>query len=238
MDEQRFDSLTESLASMRGRRAALRYLIAATAAATGAGTLALSADARRRRPGGGGGGGGGVVAPPTTTPAPTTTLPPVIVPVTCQAGTSLGTVIVQGNGDAALTPILATGSRYQLRASGSVRSNAAQSVDAEFLYLTANPAAFTDIVGNVDVGISIDGNQPNWGGYDTDHVYVVELNGQGKALTLRMQDANLADNTGSIQVEVLCAGAARSGLGRRIKPARHGKAAGGKRGKARNGRRN
>lgn len=226
MDEQRFDSLTASLSDMRGRRAALKYLVAAATAASGVGALAMDAGARRRRPP-----RPPVVVPPTTTPAPTTTVPPVVVPVTCQAGTSLGTVIVQGNGDAALTPILATGSRYQLRASGSVRSNATQSLDAEYQFLAANPLNSTDVIGTVDVGISIDGNQPNWGGYDRDHVYVVELNGQGKALTLKMQDANLADNSGTIQVEVLCAGAARSGLGRKIAPARGGKARAGRKGR-------
>jgi hypothetical protein len=59
--------------------------------------------------------------------------------------------------------------------------------------------------GGVRLGLSLDGRSPDiWGAYSLNHTYTTSVVGQGRGLSLRMQDSVHADNSGALNVEVIC----------------------------------
>lgn len=124
----------------------------------------------------------------------------------CRRGTQFGAVSVPATGASVKTPVLVTGQRYLLRASGFWSSNATHGSDAFADFEFANPAAIVTTFEGVRLGLSVDGgNIDGWGSYTTNHVYEREVVGQGVALSLRCSDVIHTDNSGSVLVEVLCA---------------------------------
>lgn len=127
---------------------------------------------------------------------------------TCPAGRRVGSVNVPGNGTTVSTPVLAQGQRYRLRASGAAATNATRGQDAEYDFPFANPSDLNNVIDSVqgtDIGVSIDGQAPDWGPYNVAHVYEREVVGQGRALSLKLVDIIYTDNSGSLTIEIFCA---------------------------------
>jgi hypothetical protein len=58
----------------------------------------------------------------------------------------------------------------------------------------------------VRLGLSVDGGSPDqWGSYNRDHIYELELTSEGAPLSLKFTDPAPADNAGTLTVEVSCA---------------------------------
>ena len=84
-------------------------------------------------------------------------------------------------------------------------------MDAEYDFLNATPNTIADTNATVDVGLSIDvattemTTTPRWGGYNPAHVDSQQIIGQGRAVSLLMQDSAYGDNSGAVSVTITCA---------------------------------
>lgn len=112
------------------------------------------------------------------------------------------TIIVPVNGGAVnSTTILNSGSEYMLTASGtfSIGASGDGLADAEYADFSNPPASLIDVtaVGNIDIGISIDGNLPDWGAYASDHIYTILFSGADSAINIRYLDSSYGDNNTS-----------------------------------------
>ena len=127
---------------------------------------------------------------------------------TCPPGSSVGAVSVPATGGTVSTPVLASGQKYRLRATGFWITNATHGNDATADFLLANPADLANVVkifNGVRLGLSVDGGSPDvWGEYNVAHTYEREVTGTGAALTLKYTDPITTDNSGSLSVEVFC----------------------------------
>lgn len=124
----------------------------------------------------------------------------------CRRGRVLANLAVPADGSEISTPVLRKGQRYTLRASGFWSTNGTYNNDAVAAFLVADPSqvAFTDL--GVRLGLSVDGRSPDiWGAYTQGHEYTTSLAGQGRRMSLRMQDSDYADNGRLLNVEVICA---------------------------------
>jgi hypothetical protein len=110
--------------------------------------------------------------------------------------------------NAARTPsktILAAGEMYKLRASGTASVIDGVIGDSEY-YDFASPK---DNACCEDVGIGIDDpavdldTKPDWGPYNTDHIYEILWMGTGAAIGAAYQDTVYSNNSGNLTLEIL-----------------------------------
>jgi hypothetical protein len=124
----------------------------------------------------------------------------------CPVGQQVGTVNVPANGTSVFTPVLKQGQRYRLRATGFWLSNATHGQDAFADFELANPNASVTSFNGIRLGLAVDGGSADfWGTYNPNHTYERIVTGQGAAIQLRCSDAVFSDNSGQVQVQVLCA---------------------------------
>ena len=124
---------------------------------------------------------------------------------TCRRGRVLANLAVPGDGTEIFTPVLKSGQRYTLRASGFWSTNGAYLNDAVAAFLAADPnqVAFVDL--GVRLGLSLDGRSPDiWGPYSQEHEYTTSVIGQERRVPMRMQDSDYADNGRLLNVAVIC----------------------------------
>ena len=100
---------------------------------------------------------------------------------------------------------LAAGVMYKLRASGTASVIDGVIGDSEY-YDFASPK---DNACCEDVGIGIDDpavdldTKPDWGAYNTDHVYEIFWMGTGAAIHAAYQDTVYGNNSGNLTLEIL-----------------------------------
>ena len=162
------------------------------------------------------------VATPTATPAatPTPTVavtppepPPTPVPTT--APTPGGPVdesfpLLTNGAVATSTDVLAKGRRYRILVSGTfpIGGPGDGLGDAEYADFAHPPDSLVDGCDSssgsfVDIGISLDGNEPDWGPYRDDHTYDVTYAGRDAPVTIQYRDCNVGDNRGDISVRIV-----------------------------------
>lgn len=122
--------------------------------------------------------------------------------------TLLDTIVVSTGGETAwstFTPI--EGETYILEASGTfhVGGPGDQTADAQYADFSNPPESLIDIVPamSVNIGIMVDGESPDWGAYDGDHVYQQEYVGKGTAISFMYMDSFYGDNEGELTVNVM-----------------------------------
>jgi hypothetical protein len=124
---------------------------------------------------------------------------------TCSPGTRMASIDVPADGNRAFTPVLKDGQRFRLLAVGSWSTNDAHANDAYAAYKKLS--RFDPILEfeGVRLGLSVDDGSPDeWGDYNPNHVYELEMTGRGDALSLHYTDPQPADNSGTLLVEVYC----------------------------------
>jgi hypothetical protein len=123
----------------------------------------------------------------------------------CRPGLLLASLAVPANGSEVFTPALTKGDQYTLRASGFWSTNGEFMNDAVAAFPFANPALPTFTDGGVRLGLSVDGRSPDiWGAYSLGHEYTTSVVGQGRGVSLRMQDSVFSDNGRLLNVDVIC----------------------------------
>lgn len=129
----------------------------------------------------------------------------------CPPSLSLETISVPTNGSVVTsTTTLQSGVSYQLRASGTFTAGGpCTSADADY-YLCTTATDFYSCNGeswDMGIGINSSGNtttkSPSWGPYNSSHIYTINFVGQGAPITFRYHDCSVADNSGSLTVEIL-----------------------------------
>ena len=117
----------------------------------------------------------------------------------------LETISVPVNGSTvASTTVLQSGVEYVFEASGTFRIGGPGDGrgDAEYFNFANPPASLGDFSGNVDIGLSINGDDPDWGPYRPDHVYEQMFTGLGAAVTASYADTNYSDNSGDLTLRI------------------------------------
>lgn len=174
------------------RRTAVRGLIASFAAMAGGGIVATEAarqKSKNRKKRGGKG-----QTPPKGNPGGV-----------CKPGSRIAFLSVPSNGNEIVTPVLEQGQRYTLRASGFWSTNGDFFNDAAAAFQAANPRNVSLFDNGVRLGLSVDGGSPEiWGAYVLSHEYTTSVVGQGRAVSLRMQDSVYTDNARLLNLEVIC----------------------------------
>ena len=109
--------------------------------------------------------------------------------------------------------VLTNGVTYRLRASGEFVLSPTRSWagDAEYWWDTTNPAPLDayDQGGYTDVGLGVDDltpdtdKLPDWGPYQSSHVYMIDFMGAGSTIELRIWDEVYGNNVGALQLEIL-----------------------------------
>jgi|GEM_PF-3223573 len=107
------------------------------------------------------------------------------------------------------TTTLSAAVTYHLRASGTceVGSFAGTTYFADAEYWDFNSPK--NGAAGVDMGVAIDDTvvdgtkPPDWGAYDSSHIYKIAFPGTGATITAKFYDPNYGDNNGSISVEIL-----------------------------------
>ena len=109
------------------------------------------------------------------------------------------------NGTEITTPVLERGQRYTLRASGFWSTNGSYFNDAAAAFHAADPRDVHLFHNGVRLGLSVDGGSPDvWGTYALSHEYTTAVTGQGREVSLRMQDSVYTDNARLLNLEVIC----------------------------------
>jgi hypothetical protein len=102
--------------------------------------------------------------------------------------------------------VLAVGVTYTLEASGtfSIGGPGDGLGDAEYADFSNPPISLLDTCGggSPDLGISVDGNPPNWQVWLGTHVYIQSYVGTGNTLVFRYWDCNYGDNSGGLIVRI------------------------------------
>lgn len=124
---------------------------------------------------------------------------------TCRPGSRVAFLSVPSDGTEIITPALARGQRYTLRASGFWSTNGDYFNDAAAAFHAADPRDVHLFHNGVRLGLSVDGDSPDlWGQYSFSHEYTTSVTGQGRGLALRMQDSVYTDNARLLNLEVVC----------------------------------
>lgn len=101
------------------------------------------------------------------------------------------------------TTVLEDGVTYRLRASGTM--TALGPADADYYDFT-NPV---DVGSLSDMGLGVNdpvidfSTTPDWGPYDSSHVYEVDWVGDGNAISVRYHDGIYTNNAGTLKLEIL-----------------------------------
>lgn len=117
----------------------------------------------------------------------------------------LETITVPVNGSTvASTTVLVANAEYILEASGTFRIGGPGDGlgDAEYFNFANPPASLGDFSGGVDIGLSINGDDPDWGPYQADHIYEHAFTGLGATVTATYFDTNYADNSGNLTLRI------------------------------------
>lgn len=187
MDRSRLDSLAASLGNTSPRRQIVRLLAGGAATGLVGMTMVGSADAKKKKK---------KKNKKQKTPQNTQ----------CPTGSRFGTVSVPATGATVTTPVLINGQRYRLRATGFWSTNALAGNDAFAAFNFATPQTPIKEFQGVRLGLSVDGGSPEqWGVYNPDHIYEMDVTGRGAPLTLRYTDPIPSDNSGTLVVDITCA---------------------------------
>ena len=126
---------------------------------------------------------------------------------TIYAGKFIQELNVDAQGAVATTTPLENGKKYFLRASGTF--DAGDSITADAMYsMRAATTTWTDLVQNYEsygpelLDLQINGASPDWGSYNSNHVYWHTLTGTGSPVSLSIKDIYYPNNTGSLSVRL------------------------------------
>ncbi len=163
----------------------------------------------------------GCVCPPNISCQKGESVDPKTCKCRCNPGATMETVTVPCSGAATLsTTSLQAGVTYVLRASGTCTIGyvlpPTPDTDAEYAFNPANPSipGWDSCPGSTNLGIGIDDaildgtKTPNWGAYSPTHVYTIGFVGKGAPISVNYHDCVLRDNVGTLQVDIICPGAA------------------------------
>ncbi|MDH7476567.1 MAG: SdrD B-like domain-containing protein [Microgenomates group bacterium] len=102
---------------------------------------------------------------------------------------------------------LDSGKKYLLRVSGTY--GAGDSITADAKYSVRSPNTYwTDSVQNYEsygptlLDLQINNSSPNWGSYNSNHVYWLTYNGAGSAIDFRLYDFYPSNDSGSLKVQI------------------------------------
>ena len=130
---------------------------------------------------------------------------------------ALETILVPADGTPRTSStVLQNGVTYKIMVSGTVNVGGAGSgtADAEFADFSDTPTSLLDNCTNsaseqVDIGLAINDTQldgskmPNWGEFNTGHVYRIDYVGTGAPITLGFHDCDYSDNNGNLVAQIL-----------------------------------
>jgi hypothetical protein len=128
---------------------------------------------------------------------------------TMYAATHLADLTVQGTSTPPVsTPVLANGTTYLIRVSGTYFANDGIYADAKYSERNSS-GSWTDAVQNYEgygttlLDLQIDGSSPNWGSYNSSHTYWIPVTGAGVSKSLELYDLdNGNNNSGSLSVSI------------------------------------
>lgn len=188
MDLSRFGGLVASLETTSPRRQIVKFLAGGAATGLVGLTMVNAADAKKK---------GKKKKNKKKQPLPQGTQ--------CPTGSRIGTVSVPATGATVTTPVLINGQRYRLRATGFWSTNAVYGNDAFAAFKFATPQVPEKEFQGVRLGLSVDGGSPEqWGTYNPDHTYEMDVTGRGAPISLRFTDPITTDNSGSLVVDITC----------------------------------
>ena len=101
--------------------------------------------------------------------------------------------------------VLLAGTDYIVSVSGTFQVGGPGDglADAEYADFSDPPNSLLDFTGSgIDLGVSIDGNNTDWGAYASDHVYSILLSGNNSTIAIRYLDENYLDNTGNLTLTI------------------------------------
>jgi hypothetical protein len=124
-------------------------------------------------------------------------------------------ISVPVDGSTRSSEILTEGKNYRITVSGTF-SDGSRLADAEYADFSNIPSSLQDIcfgtgspgIPNVDLGIGIDdtvnddNKSPRWGNFNSNHVYTLDLVGQGMPLTFNYHDCDYFGNVGSLTITI------------------------------------
>lgn len=190
MDFSRFESLAATLDNTSPRRQIAKLLAGGAATGLVGMTMVSTADAKKKKR-------------KNKKNKKQKPLPP---GTQCPTGSRIGTVSVPATGATVTSPVLINGQRYRLRATGSWSTNAQHGNDAFAAFLLTTPQTPIKEFQGVRLGLSVDGGSPEqWGVYNPDHIYEMDVTGRGAPVTLRYTDPIPSDNSGTLVVDITCA---------------------------------
>lgn len=110
-------------------------------------------------------------------------------------------VTLPGQGETVATDApLEAGAPYRVEVVGAVGVSGPTGPQADAEYVGFDSPL--DAIGDIDVGVLLDGAPVDWGPYTNDHVYSTDLIGTGTPLSMAFADTFAADNVGSLTVLV------------------------------------
>jgi hypothetical protein len=129
----------------------------------------------------------------------------------------LETILVPADGTPRTSStVLQSGVTYKILVSGTVNvgGQGSGTADAEFADFSNVPTSLVDDCmdatnAQVDIGLAINDSQldasklPNWGEFNSGHVYRIDYVGTGAPITLGFHDCNYSDNSGNLVVQIL-----------------------------------
>lgn len=122
--------------------------------------------------------------------------------------TLLETLTVDAQGaDVVSVTTLAGGSRYQIEVSGTFSAGADITADAEY---SSGPDSFAwqDLVEKYEdegeglLELRIDGNFVEWGPFNSNHVYTLDIIGRGSTIVLDIYDIYYPNNSGTLTADI------------------------------------
>lgn len=122
--------------------------------------------------------------------------------------TLLETLSVDAKGAAVTSATtLVSGSRYQIEVSGTFSAGASITADAEY---SSGPDTYVwqDLVEKYEghgeglLELRIDGNFVEWGAYNPNHVYSLDIIGQGNPIVLDIYDIYYPNNSGTLTADI------------------------------------
>lgn len=103
--------------------------------------------------------------------------------------------------------VLSSGTAYAIRVSNTYNAGDGITADAKYSKRAPN-TGWTDYVQHYEgygpslLDLQIDGTSPNWGAYNTNHIYWQMVTGSGAALKFQISDFYPSNDTGSLHVEI------------------------------------
>ena len=127
---------------------------------------------------------------------------------TIYAGKFIQELNVQANSETATTTVpLENGKKYFMRVSGTFDAGDSIIADAKYS-VRATSTIWTDLVQNYEsygptlLDLQINSSSPDWGSFNTSHVYWHTVTGTGSPLSLGIYDIYYPNNTGALNVKL------------------------------------